>query len=264
VSGILLIAGYDRAPHAIAVAEGMRRAGCSVDQIIIAYPLTIARARAILRRHGAAAVLRYLRGERSEQVRSPLRAYIEAQGIVDISLSAWARRFGIPCTRVGDINGERAVRCIQHQRPQLTLYTGGGILRRPVIEAAGRRILNAHSGPLPVIRGMNACEWSLLLGEPLSVTLHLVDEGVDTGAIIAKRRMAVRQGDTVEMLRQKCIVAGIQLMVEHAARAVAGELSLAKEADAASQRQSFVMAPALRELLAQRLPELIERQGRIG
>ena len=129
---------------------------------------------------------------------------------------------------------------------------GGGILKLPFINAAEGRILNAHSGPLPEIRGMNACEWSLLLGLPTEMTIHVIDQGIDTGPVLETIPIEVEPGDDVETLRSKCAVLGVEGLLRAADRIhdlpesrPQGELGL----------QCFVLAPALRELLDWKLAE---------
>lgn len=260
---VVLIAGYDRAPHAIAVAENLRRGAMAPSLIVIAYPVSVTRIRSILRSRGLGAILGYLRGGNAaaKREKSPLQEYLAASGLdEDRSLRAWAARWDIRCISVSDINSDTATRAIAELDPGVTVYTGGGILRRSLIEAAGRRVLNAHSGPLPAIRGMNACEWSLLLGEPLSVTMHLIDEGIDTGPQLERIPVRAQSGDTVDMLRERCVVAGIEGMTRHVPALLSGHEPPAVEHEGAVHRQCFVLAPALRELLTAKLPDLIRQQ----
>ncbi|MGB3416683.1 MAG: formyltransferase family protein [Mesorhizobium sp.] len=266
MSGIVLTAGYDRAPHSIAVAEGLRRLGCPPTLILIAYPMTVARVRTILRSRGSGAILRYLRRRTDGTAGpSPLADHLAAADISEKSLRAWAKRWNVRCLSVGDINAAGALRLVKSAEPLVTIYTGGGILRRGFLDAAGRRVINAHSGPLPAVRGMNACEWSLLLGEPLSVTIHLIDEGIDTGAIIERIGVTAQPGDNVSVLRERCVVAGIDALVRHAHLMVQGRLHTREEEDPGPpQRQCFVLAPALRELLWRRLPDLVARQRHLA
>ncbi|MEC9368100.1 MAG: formyltransferase family protein [Pseudomonadota bacterium] len=64
--------------------------------------------------------------------------------------------------------------------------------------------LNAHYGILPDVKGWNATEWSLLTHGNLSVSLHRVAPGIDTGEIYMTRPVTVAPGDTLEQLRGKC------------------------------------------------------------
>lgn len=78
------------------------------------------------------------------------------------------------------------------------------LFRRPFFDYYGGRILNTHSAPLPEFPGAHPIEDVLAagLGET-AATVHYVDEGVDTGPVIAAERVPVRDDDTVETLRER-------------------------------------------------------------
>ena len=61
------------------------------------------------------------------------------------------------------------------------------IIRRSLIEIPGFHILNAHGGLLPAYRGMSTGSYAQLARDPLGATVHLVEEAIDTGPIIARR-----------------------------------------------------------------------------
>ena len=63
------------------------------------------------------------------------------------------------------------------------------------------RIVNVHPSLLPAFPGVRAIEQAIAAGVRVAgVTVHLVDEGVDTGAIIAQRAIDVPPGATAEQL----------------------------------------------------------------
>jgi methionyl-tRNA formyltransferase len=64
---------------------------------------------------------------------------------------------------------------------------GTGILKSTVIERFGLGIFNFHPGDLPGYRGCSAPEWQIIEGKDVVSTCHLVDEGIDTGKIYAKK-----------------------------------------------------------------------------
>jgi phosphoribosylglycinamide formyltransferase-1 len=66
------------------------------------------------------------------------------------------------------------------------------------------RIVNTHSAPLPDFPGAHPIEDVLAAGvAETAATVHYVDEGVDTGAVIAAERVPVLPGDTAETLRAR-------------------------------------------------------------
>jgi UDP-4-amino-4-deoxy-L-arabinose formyltransferase/UDP-glucuronic acid dehydrogenase (UDP-4-keto-hexauronic acid decarboxylating) len=68
-------------------------------------------------------------------------------------------------------------------------------------------VINAHAGDLPRYRG-NACpNWAILNGEPeVVVTLHRMDDGLDSGPVLARRRLPIGDdtyiGDIYRMLNE--------------------------------------------------------------
>ena len=78
------------------------------------------------------------------------------------------------------------------------------LLRKPFLDRYAGRIVNTHSAPLPDFPGAHPIEDVLAAGVPeTAATVHYVDEGVDSGPVIAAERVPVEPGDTVETLRAR-------------------------------------------------------------
>jgi phosphoribosylglycinamide formyltransferase 1 len=78
------------------------------------------------------------------------------------------------------------------------------LLRKPFLDRFAGRIVNTHSAPLPDFPGPHPIEDVLAAGVPeTAATVHYVDEGVDTGAVIVAESVPVRDEDTVETLRAR-------------------------------------------------------------
>ena len=84
----------------------------------------------------------------------------------------------------------------------------------PVFLAAyPRRIINVHPSLLPKHRGSDAAAQALAAGDKITgCTVHYVDEGVDTGEIIAQREVPVEPGDTAESLQARIQAAEHELL----------------------------------------------------
>lgn len=86
------------------------------------------------------------------------------------------------------------------------------LVKQPLLEAFPDRILNIHPSLLPLFPGVKAWEQALLAGaEKTGCTVHLVDEGMDTGPVLGQAEVAVTPGDTAETLHQRIQVAEHQL-----------------------------------------------------
>jgi folate-dependent phosphoribosylglycinamide formyltransferase PurN len=82
--------------------------------------------------------------------------------------------------------------------PRLVISHGYRIiLRRNVLDRLPRRVINLHSSLLPYNRGADPTLWSVLEDTPAGVTIHYIDEGVDTGDVIAQREVELRDDDTL-------------------------------------------------------------------
>jgi len=84
----------------------------------------------------------------------------------------------------------------------------------PVFLAAyPRRIINVHPSLLPKHRGADAAAQALAAGDTVTgCTVHYVDEGVDTGEIIAQREVPVRPSDTAATLQARIQAAEHELL----------------------------------------------------
>ncbi len=78
------------------------------------------------------------------------------------------------------------------------------LLRKPFIDRFAGRIVNTHSAPLPAFPGARPIEDVLEAGvSETAATVHYVDEGVDTGAVITAEPVPVLAGDTPDTLRAR-------------------------------------------------------------
>jgi phosphoribosylglycinamide formyltransferase 1 len=78
------------------------------------------------------------------------------------------------------------------------------LLRPTFLDCFAGRIVNTHSAPLPQFPGAHPIEDVLAAGVPeTAATVHYVDEGVDTGAVIVAEPVPVHDDDTVESLRAR-------------------------------------------------------------
>ena len=90
----------------------------------------------------------------------------------------------------------------------------GYILKKNVLEIPKQGCINIHNGYLPYNKGVNANIWSIIDGTPAGGTIHFMDEGIDTGDIIARREVPVLFSDTGKTLYKKTEEACISLFEE--------------------------------------------------
>ncbi|MDS7594764.1 formyltransferase family protein [Agrobacterium tumefaciens] len=85
------------------------------------------------------------------------------------------------------------------------------IIKKPLLGVAKLGFINTHPSLLPFNRGKNYNFWALVENSPFGVTLHKVDDGVDTGDIIAQQAITYDWTDTGKTLYEKAQSAMVEL-----------------------------------------------------
>ena len=87
----------------------------------------------------------------------------------------------------------------------------GYVLSGDFIRLFPRGCVNLHPALLPHNRGAFPNVWSIVSQTPAGVTLHYIDEGIDTGDVIAQKQMAVEITDTGASLYRRLETEGLEL-----------------------------------------------------
>jgi len=140
---------------------------------------------------------------------------------------ARAERAGVPTfvAKVKDFSSrERWDRAVTDQvaafEPDLVVSAGFMKLAGAAfLERFGGRYVNTHPALLPSFPGMHGAADALDYGVKVTgATLFVVDEGVDTGAIVAQATVPVEDDDTVETLHERIKVAERAMLVDTVGR----------------------------------------------
>jgi methionyl-tRNA formyltransferase len=91
----------------------------------------------------------------------------------------------------------------------------GALLPRDVLDAGGRGFVNLHFSLLPRWRGAAPVQHAVRAGDPVTgVTCFVLDEGMDTGPVLATREVAIDPDDTSGTLLERLAEVGAPLLVE--------------------------------------------------
>jgi methionyl-tRNA formyltransferase len=126
----------------------------------------------------------------------------------------------------GTVNGQETVEAISSLEPDVVIQHTGAILQRQVFEIARIGTLNLHPGIAPLIRGQNPISWALWEREPgwLGATVHYIDEGIDTGPVLAYAPVRPRYPwERFPPLRVRTTEAGTERLVDALCRLARGE-----------------------------------------
>jgi len=142
---------------------------------------------------------------------------------------ARARAAGVPTATFGlDCHADRAERdlvmatWLEEHGVELVVLAGYmHLLTKPFLQRFPGRIVNVHPSLLPAFPGAHAIDDALAAGvETTGVSVHYVDDGVDTGPLIAQAQVPVEPRETLverihavehrllpEVVRDLCLVA---------------------------------------------------------
>ena len=105
---------------------------------------------------------------------------------------------------------------VAEHRPDLVVSAGFMKIVGPGFRAGiGCPMINTHPALLPAFPGAHGVADALAYGVKIAgATVHLVDDGVDTGPVLAQAAVAVDAGDTVETLHERIKIEERRLLVE--------------------------------------------------
>jgi len=143
----------------------------------------------------------------------PGRIVLVLSNVVDAPGLTKARELGIPAEAIPHqgqpraIQEQRVLEALRRADVEWVCLAGYMRLLSPAFIAAfPRRILNIHPSLLPAFPGLDAQEQSLAHGVKVSgCTVHLVDEGLDSGPIVVQRTVPVLDGDTPRTLAARIL-----------------------------------------------------------
>lgn len=114
-------------------------------------------------------------------------------------------KYGIPVIYCNSLNDSNVVERLRKAKPDLVVFTGGGLIRKHILENSGAGVLNCHSGVLPKYRGMDVIEWAILEDkiQKIGMTVHFMDKGVDTGDILRIKKVKIEANENIKKIRDR-------------------------------------------------------------
>lgn len=169
--------------------------------------------------------------------RVPAEVAIVLSDVADAGILALARERKLPAqfippgtfrTKLDESAEQAFVQALQTARVDLIVLAGFmRVLKGDFLRAFEGRIINIHPSLLPSFPGLAGWKQALDYGVKVAgCTVHFVDAGVDSGAIIGQRTVPVLDTDTAETLHQRIHAAEHELYPECVAAIARGEISV--------------------------------------
>lgn len=116
--------------------------------------------------------------------------------------------------KVPSVNNVLCIEKIKEINPDVIIVNGTRIISKKVIQAAPCKLINMHAGITPKYRGVHGGYWALANqdAQNCGVTIHYVDEGIDTGNILAQDPIHPTEKDNFVSYPFLQLAKGLELM----------------------------------------------------
>ena len=127
---------------------------------------------------------------------------------------------------VPHINDAKVVELARQLHPDIIAVFGTALIKGPLLSEGRLGIFNLHGGLSPEYRGSDCTFWALYNGEPEKVgcTIHFIDQGIDTGKLVAHVSPHVKSGDDELTLFWRAVKDSAEVYAQLCERLARGEV----------------------------------------
>lgn len=157
------------------------------------------------------------------------------------SLEDLAREHELPIWEVRRLSDPAVIEQLDAYQPDLICVACFSLRIPPAVLTLPRLgCLNVHPALLPAQRGPVPLFWSFRNGAASTgVTIHLMDEGMDSGPILVQERLSIPDGISYTQLELRCATLGGQLLVQSVTELVKGTARPIPQDEAQSSYEPF-------------------------
>jgi methionyl-tRNA formyltransferase len=148
-------------------------------------------------------------------ITQPDRASGRGRELKSPPVKSLALELNIPVIQPQKLREPEAMKQLQEWDPDLIVVAAfGQILKKDVLELPKHGCINVHASLLPRWRGAAPINAAILTGdEETGVTIMKMDEGLDTGPMLARKSIRIRRDDTAGSLYQVLSTLGADLLI---------------------------------------------------
>jgi len=127
-----------------------------------------------------------------------------------------AQVHGLPILQPEKMKQPEFLKALEQWKPDVIVVTAfGRILPKIILDLPPRGCVNVHASLLPCYRGAAPIQWAIINGESeTGITTMLMDEGMDTGAILLQKPVAIDPHETSGELAVRLASVGGSLLIE--------------------------------------------------
>jgi methionyl-tRNA formyltransferase len=157
-------------------------------------------------------------------------------------VKAYALERGVPVLQPQKLRTPPFSEVLREYQPDVAVVTAyGKILPKDLLDTPRHGCLNVHASLLPRFRGAAPIQWAIAHGDAeTGVALMVMDVGLDTGPVLAEKRLPIAPDETSATLHDKLSGLGGQLLREFLPAYLAGTLTPRPQPE-----QGMVLAPII-------------------
>ena len=142
-------------------------------------------------------------------------------------VKTWAEQHGLPVFQPKELKKEESRAFLHELKPYLLVVVAyGKILPKEALDLSKFGAVNVHASLLPKYRGPAPIPAAILAGNTeTGVTIMKLDEGIDTGPMLAQERVPIAPDDTTGTLSKKLAELGAQILIPTLEKYIRHELS---------------------------------------
>lgn len=183
--------------------------------------------------------LRYLIRERETEVVGVV-VHPKEKAKLSEEIMKIASETGIRCLYGDRLHEKKEISLLRKLEPDIGISAFFGyVIRREAIACFRNGIINIHPAFLPYNRGSYPNVWSIVEGTPSGVTIHYIDEGIDTGDIIEQELVEVHPTDNGMTLYKRLEQVCCRLFKETWPRIMRGDVRRVKQDTKAGSTHSL-------------------------
>ena len=165
------------------------------------------------------------------------------------TMSELGKKYGFEVVKPGNLNQPAAIQALKSFDAELGIVLGTRILREHTFSVPRLGCINLHKGKVPEYRGLPPGFWELYDGaSSAGVTVHFVDDGLDTGDIVAASEVPITDTETPESLREKLHQEGSRLLSVAVGAIQRGDMQRRKQPPTVARARTKPTTAQMRQL----------------
>lgn len=151
----------------------------------------------------------------------------------DFTLKKYAHKYNIDYLESVRINSDDFIEKVKAYNCDLFVSMSfNQIFKKEIIDIPKLGVINCHAGKLPFYRGRNILNWVLINDEKeYGITVHYIDEGIDTGNIILQRTFPISDSDNYKTLLERSYIECAKLLYDSIKKIMKGNIQTIKQTD---------------------------------